>query len=200
MANITMHVSLWMEKVMKVLFISLIFFLFSVQGEEQKYYRWIDEKGTTHYSDTPAPKDFNADITIMPSNGPRYQAMTEPEPEQKIKNNLTVKNKSNEFEQKASQIMLISPQNNDTIRHNQGNFAVEISSDKPLGKKQQIRILLDGKVLTSKHGNSFILRNIDRGSHKIKAQLIDNGEVIDSTKLITIFLHRAIIAKSKKIK
>lgn len=167
----------------------------------REYYRWVDENGTIHFSDLPPELniDINIDITTYSFDEsidvnrnikiPLPVIPPEPPGVVDILEEL-------EFLEIATRIRLASPQNDATIRNNQGDIAVKVNTNNPLGDNQWIRVLLDGKIHAKKQSNLITLKNIDRGSHTLAAQLLENGKVIAKTKRITVFLHRAILHKT----
>lgn len=157
-----------------------------------EYYRWVDEKGTLHFSDSPPEVSLEIEVTIDPlklPGQPENQLMpdspdTPPSPLSPPKPAL------------ASTIKLLSPADDATLRNNQGDITLKIATDLPLGKDQSVRAVIDGKAQAAKKSSSLSLSNVDRGSHTIKVQLLQNGKVIATSHSITVFLHRAIQHKA----
>lgn len=173
----------------------IIGYLCSLQAFALEYYRWVDENGTLHLSDTP-PEYRDKTNSRVGINTQSFGSSTKtktPSPS----NAIAIPNHSYDmFEELsslniASSIQLISPQNDETIRNNQGNIVVQAKTNNPLAKDQFVRVWLDGKIHATKKNQTFTLKNIDRGSHSLLVQLIKNDTVITSTPPITVFLHRA---------
>lgn len=178
----------------------LICCVFSVQAFPSEYYRWVDENGTVHFSDS--PPEFNLEIKVdVGFTATSFESSdikappSPPSPSAPPLVTLSEDIVTEEVLEIASSIALISPPNEATIRNNQGNIIVKASTDFPLGENQSIRVLLDGKKQTNQQRNTVTLENIDRGSHTLSVQLIDNGKVISASRRITVFLHRAIFRK-----
>lgn len=96
------------------------------------------------------------------------------------------------------QVEINQPKENTTIRDNTGSVYVA-GSIKPIFKKGlNIQLYLDGKPYEKPQSHSmFVLRNIDRGEHIIKMQLLnEKGKVIASSKSITFYMHRAAVNKA----
>ncbi|OEE63510.1 hypothetical protein A1OQ_08730 [Enterovibrio norvegicus FF-162] len=156
-----------------------------------EYYRWVDENGTVHFSDArpeiSIEMTFDVDILTQPNSGnvaaPSSPA-TPPIPP------------IPEAPALATRVTLLSPTNDATIRNNQGMINIELSTDLPLGKNQKVRALVDGKSQPSQQSLQLALDNLDRGSHTIKVQLLQDGKVIATTSSVTVFLHRAIQRKA----
>ena len=57
----------------------------------------------------------------------------------------------------------------------------------------KVRLIMNGAIHGEPQTRSvFILRDVDRGEHKIKLELINNqGKIIASSKERTVYLHRS---------
>ena len=154
------------------------------------YYRWEVENGVVHFSDSP-PKNAKQSekyaIPIIPSTSNAPPAPPSPsQPPTPLELNIPAK---------ASEISIISPKNEATIHNNLGNIAVMMATNLPLSETQSLRLVIDGKKQQKQRKSLVLLENIDRGTHKLQAQLIENNKVVATSKLVTIFLHRAIKRK-----
>ena len=176
------------------LFMLFFIFLFSCESVfSQEYYRWTDENGTAHFSETPPPAslEIQLDLKVIKQQITSSETTSPEIPEVPDTPLSAEKTEHTKSIQTASEINLVSPKNDETIRNNQGNILIQFSTNKPLDKDQYIQLLFDGKKVDAQQGNAFILKNINRGEHSLKGQLMRNEKIIDSTKKITIFLHRA---------
>ncbi|PKF51387.1 DUF4124 domain-containing protein [Enterovibrio nigricans] len=154
------------------------------------YYRWVDEHGVVHFSDSPpeASIELNIELKAIPLNThPDIAAPMTPEaPPVPPQPPAPL----------ASDILLLSPLNEDTIRNSEGNITLSLSTDLPLGEQQSVRAVVDGKPLKSQKDLSIQLNNVDRGEHSIKVQLLQGGKVIASSDSATVFVHRTIHRKA----
>lgn len=157
------------------------------------YYRWVDENGTLHFSDAPPSVSLELDVEIstvpLPSqNAPEVFAPDAPDaPDTPA---------TPETPPQASRISLLSPADEATVRHNEGTITLHLSTDLPLGKNQSVRAVMDGKKQPSSKDVSLTLKNVDRGAHTIKVQLLENGKVIAASHSVTVYLHRAKVKKA----
>jgi hypothetical protein len=96
-------------------------------------------------------------------------------------------------------ISIIKPYLNETIRDNNGNIAVVIDLEPVLRPGDHILLFMDDKeVVKGKTKTSFALNNVDRGSHTIRATVVDKtGAALISSKSVIFHLHRAIIKKKQ---
>lgn len=156
-----------------------VLFSFAVAATSTKIYVWRNEQGVLVFSDTPRPgaeevkvKNKNDQLTSVDTSI------------------LDIKPKAIE---ENYQVSISQPENNATVRDNTGSVYVA-GRIKPIFKKGlKIQLYLDNTPYQEPQDHSmFVLRNIDRGEHKIKMDLINNqGKVIASSKAIVFYMHRA---------
>ncbi len=152
-----------------------------VNASTAKIYVWRNEKGELVYSDTPRPGA--EEVKTKPGNI--------------IKSSTTLETQVLDIEsQKIAedyQVVINHPKNNTTIRDNTGSVYIS-GSIMPIFKRGlKIQLILDDKPhLKPQTHTMFSLRNIDRGEHQIKMQLLnEKGKVIALSKAITFYMHRA---------
>ena len=158
-----------------------ISFAFPVQATSAKIYVWRNEKGVLVFSDSPRPGA--EEVKLKPGNTTM--------PSMNIETSLLDINPNiikNDY-----QVVITQPQDNATIRDNTGSVYIS-GGIKPVFKRGfKVQLILDDKPHKKPQAHSmFSLRNIDRGEHQIKMNLLDNeGKVIASSKPITFYMHRA---------
>ncbi|OUR60163.1 DUF4124 domain-containing protein [Colwellia sp. 39_35_sub15_T18] len=152
-----------------------------VNGSTAKIYVWRNEKGELVYSDTPRPGA--EEVITKPGNV--------------IQSSTTIDTQVLDIQTKKItddyQVVINHPKNNTTIRDNTGSIYIS-GSIKPIFKRGlKIQLILDGKpYLRPQTHTMFSLKNIDRGEHQIKMQLLnEKGKVIALSKAITFYMHRA---------
>ena len=153
-------------------------------AEAAKVYVWRNAEGTLVYSDSPKPGA--EEVTVKDPNISSSSIDTSIL-------DLTPKKISNKY-----QVEITQPEENATIRDNTGSVYVS-GRIKPIFKRGlSINLLLDGQPYLKPQTHSmFVLRNIDRGEHKIKMELLDEkGKVIASSDPITFYMHRASVNKA----
>lgn len=90
------------------------------------------------------------------------------------------------------QVEITQPKDHTTIRDNSGSLFISGRVAPVFKRGFKVRLIMNGAI----HGESqthsvFILRNVERGEHKIKLELINNqGKIIASSKERTVYLHR----------
>lgn len=153
----------------------------SVNASTAKIYVWHNEKGELVYSDTPRPGA--EEVETKPGNV--------------IKSSTSLETQVLDIHTKKIaedyQVVINHPKDNTTIRDNTGSVYIS-GSIKPIFKRGlRIQLILDNKPhLQAQTHTMFSLRNIDRGEHQIKMQLLnEKGKVIALSKAITFYMHRA---------
>lgn len=152
-----------------------------VNSSTAKIYVWRNEKGELVYSDTPRP---GAEEVKTKSNNI-------------IKSSTNIETQVLDIETKKIeeeyQVVVNQPKDNATIRDNTGSVYIS-GSIKPIFKRGlKIQLILDDEpYLEPQTHTMFSLRNIDRGEHQIKMQLLnEKGKVIALSKAVTFYMHRA---------
>jgi hypothetical protein len=91
------------------------------------------------------------------------------------------------------QVEISQPEDHATIRDNSGSIYISGRVAPVFKRGFKVRLIMNGAVHGEPQTRSvFILRDVDRGEHKIKLELINNqGKVIASSKERTVYLHRS---------
>jgi hypothetical protein len=163
-----------------LLLLTLIITLLScnVFAASTKIYVWRSDDGVLVFSDSPKPGAEEVDVREPNTASSVDTSMLDLTP-QVIKDDY--------------QVEINQPKENATIRDNTGSVYVS-GSIKPIFKQGlNIQLYLDNKPYEKPQSHSmFVLRDIDRGEHIIKMELLnEKGKVIASSKPITFYMHRA---------
>lgn len=147
---------------------------------QAQVYRSVDGAGNVIYSDEPAAGSVEVKVKELesikslgsPSISPRYK-------------------KQKQDEVVYTSIKIISPQNDLAIRDNTGNIRVSVLVHPGLRYGHKLVLYVDGKEYSSGRSSSFQLQNIDRGSHQLRAAVVDaNGHQQISSKAVIFHLQR----------
>lgn len=153
-------------------------------------YRWVDENGKVHYSDTPV------------KNAQEYESKENTLNQVKVNHSNLPTTKAQAEPGIQYQVTVISPTEEATVRDNNGDFSATASVMPETPKGAKLQLILDG----TPHGpaqsaNHFNLKAIDRGEHQLVVQLIDqSGKVLASSPTRRVFLHQANIQPKVKPK
>lgn len=169
------------EKHMKQLLVFILVAIISlpVYSGQAKVYVWRDENGVLVFSDSPRPDA--EEVTV------KEESAILPSVDTSI---LDIKPQV--IEDKY-EVVITQPEQNATIRDNSGSVYVA-GGIKPIFKRgYRVQLYVDGNPYKDPQTHSmFALRNIDRGEHQIKLELInDKGKVIASSVPVTFYMHRA---------
>ncbi|WP_244950671.1 DUF4124 domain-containing protein [Shewanella hanedai] len=182
-----------MHNIGKMMRLTLMILLISVTLMSQAaVYKWIDKDGNAHYSDEPVN---NSQVVQFKSN---TQNQVTPLPPQ----SGTMNSDTQEELAPSTKytIGIQSPQEEATIRDNNGDITIMAAISPNLSSGDVLVILMDDKVMGNAQTTPiFSLKNIPRGEHTfiIKA-VAQNGRQLASSSPRKIYLHRAIVNNSRK--
>jgi hypothetical protein len=151
-----------------------------VNAATAKIYVWYNEKGQLVYSDT--PRAGAEEITMKEGNVINSSSSIETQFLDINKKEILEKYK----------IIINSPENNAAIRDNTGSVFISAVVQPVFKRGLAIQLILDGKPYESPQSDTrFTLRNINRGEHTIKMQVLnEEGKIIALSKSITFYMHR----------
>ncbi len=147
---------------------------------QAEIYKWVDEKGI-HFADE-APPGVDAETVIVKppnSNSPAGSQSSEPTtrpmdhaPEHENSESKSIKHYTN--------LEITHPDHDQTVRANGGSVSVSCSLTPALQSDagHQVRFLLNGQPFAMSSSCSATLEGINRGSHEISAEVIDQEGLI----------------------
>ena len=161
-------------------FCSLLLMMSTLQAE---IYKWVDGDGNVHFSDKPRPGAET--ITLPPTQTFSPPAATEPA--------ATTPDIPRKTVPTYTKIMIVQPQDQETVRNNQGIVSVISRIEPELNKGDTLQLLYDGSPVGEPQTEPvFTLNQVYRGRHTLQLQILnESGSVIGSSDTITIFMHRA---------
>ena len=167
---------------MKLLPILLVLLSVNVQAD---VYKSINEKGEVVYSDQPAP---NAQRMTLPEL-PTYA----PPPIPSLSTGTTESKPVAASPYKS--ITIVVPENDATIRNNQGVVRVEVQTNPPLmiRRGDKIQFYLNGEPHGMPVGTTSIsFSNLDRGTYTLTSSVLNaEGAVLGTAEPVIFHLHRA---------
>lgn len=174
---------------MKVLF--LLCFYLVTSSAYPAIYQWKDKQGEVHFSDTPHK---GAKVIELPE----VQTFT-PEKLPKI---APVKAVKLAPKPRTYTIVAITrPEQEATIRNNQGFVAITVDLEPKLAKSDSLQLYLDGeKVGKPQQAQVFTLYDIYRGAHSVQVKVSDsNGKVISQSEEVTFYMHRPRVGMGSRV-
>jgi len=154
-------------------------------------YKWIAPDGSVTFSDHPPHPD--AEKVPLSDTQTFIPAPIAP-PKPSVKPNAEIE----EIEETTSysSVTITQPAHDESIRDNTGNITVTVAIDPKLRIKRghKVTIELDGAVVATTTSGQATLSNVDRGSHTLRATIVDrDGKALSSSSANTFHLHRASI-------
>ncbi len=182
-----LSINLWELKAhtMKLQQLIVLTLLLGSTSSHAELYKWFDEEGNIHYSDTPPHKDATPITPPQLTTTPALKVTRTP---------AVVDHIPAPPPFSYSEFRIQSPGNDETVRNNEGNVSLQFSIKPNLNSelKHSLSVLLDGKVVKRNiTSSSTSLSNIDRGTHTISAEIhSSSGTVIRRSSPVTIHVHR----------
>jgi len=163
----------------------VLFCIFSSAHAE--VYRWHDEQGRVVYSDEYVPGAELVDVSDLPTYTPTpiLQPVVAVEEDDATEEDVVP----------DYQLSITSPENDQTVRANDGNIDVTVDLTPELDNKErgdQLIVLVDGQQQGSAISEkNFKLTNIDRGTHTLTVSVVDSeGKILKISKAVTFHLQR----------
>lgn len=155
-------------------------------------YRWTDEQGNVHMSDKPPPA--NVEYEVM--DQPRPNVVTTPKPPPPPQDVVDTLGEPAEDEAAPKAVVyrslrIIQPQEDEGVRANNGEISITVSPNPGLGEDDKIVIYLDNKVVSRGKKTSVTIQNVNRGTHKTRAVIINRkGRTVIKSRTVTFHVLR----------
>lgn len=172
----------------RFIFLILAIALWLSTNAFSEIYRSVDKDGNVTYSDHP-------DIDAEKMEFQELTTYTSP-PQKQIKkagNKKTGQTGNHAPDASYSGLKILSPASKDTIRDNTGSVAVQLQVTPKLRIKLGHRFVLsiDGKQVASTTVPRYKLTNIDRGSHTLTAQIMNQkNKALTRPVSVSFHMHR----------
>jgi hypothetical protein len=150
-------------------------------------WKWVDERGITHYSDQPVPGAIK--IEVRAGNIAQGPAEDAPPSASGSPPAAAVTNYRN-FE-------IWRPENDQVFSNTGGQVNVEIRIEPAVGPGHTVNLYLDGKLVTGSARNalSYSLTGVTRGTHNVTATVTDQrGKQLQETKSVVFTVRQESIA------
>ena len=153
-------------------------------------FKWKDADGNLIYSDQPPPGTDKAESEVTKEELPQIIAVPAPKP------TTTTTSSSKAQSSKASrnrELTIIEPAHDTAVRENAGNvrISVRVVPENFAETGGILAIYMDEQEVSKGSQTSVQLQNIDRGTHTIKAELMNaSGYVVKATRPTVFHLQR----------
>ena len=166
----------------------------STAANAQQLYKIVDKNGKVTYTDKKPSSDVNYEKITVTTAKPNPEAAQKAraskqrwQPQQKSDTPKRFRG--------YSEVVIASPQNDQTILNDQQRLAVKLALTPGLQPGHKAQLLFDGESFDEPSKNlNFVLTDLERGSHSIQVNIIDaNGKTIASSNSVTVHVKRPIV-------
>lgn len=154
----------------------------------QTVWKWVDEKGVTHFSDSPVP---GATKMELGSSAPRSSS-TEPAPTY-----TPSPAETRPTGPAYSRLVIESPAPDESIINTGGKVTIRLASTPALSRDHVVTLYMDGARVEGfpANGMSFELSEVPRGSHTLKVVVsARSGEMVQESPTTTFHVRQESIA------
>jgi hypothetical protein len=155
----------------------------------QTVWKWVDERGVTHYSDRPVPGATRMDLQVPAPSGdapPAYADYSSSSPSKSKAAGLPYRN----FE-------IWKPLNDETFTNVEGTVQVSILIEPALEQGHTVQLYFDGELVSTQAGSgqNYTLEGVPRGTHSLRAAILDrNGNQIQESSAVQFHVRQNSIA------
>ena len=181
-----------MKRVMvKTFFIFLIAFSMAMASNAMSsdVYKVVDKDGNVTYTDKP-PADGSAPIKLAPISvieTPVYELPVEADSGDDVEKEMSLRDMRRQY----ADFAIVAPQQEESIWHPDSPVIVAWSVRNQLEVGMQVTISVDSAPHAKTTAQSVPVPQLDRGEHKIEAQLTDSrNRTIATAEPITFFVRR----------
>ena len=149
-------------------------------------YKWTSEDGVIHYADTYQPGSVRVKV---------------PDERGSSRSPVAVEDQATEETGQPDEadylsFDIIQPEQDATVRSNEGLVDVILKLTPTLQSSHAIRIFVDGKDEGELKSTQFSLNELNRGTHSLQASVVDaQGATLISSSTVTFHLRKASIIK-----
>jgi hypothetical protein len=160
----------------------------------QTVYKWVDEKGVTHYSDQPVAGAEKVEL----KGGANRSSAPAPTPSYAPPPSRETTSTRKETGPAYSRFVITSPQQDEAIINTGGVVRVEVAATPALDAGHRITYYLDGAQVPDANPSSMSheFKDMPRGTHTVKAVVSTlQGATIQETPTVTFHVRQQSIAQ-----
>ena len=147
----------------------------ATEAAESRIYRTVDEEGNVVFTDVPPREDQTSEqIVVETANSFLSEEAVGPQQQ-------WLEAEEGEAEESAfnyRSLVIVSPQDDEPVRENAGNLTVVAVASPELRRGHRMRVLVDGRLLQEGGQSDFTLENVDRGTHSLSTEIIDQSGIV----------------------
>ena len=187
----------------------------SAVAQAASVYRWVDSDGQIHYSDHPTagsePIELRGSSVYTPRELPDINRDDEVEPtDEEVEPTDEGAEPTDEEAEPAGEeeglegeevvyesLRVVVPDNDETVRSNEGEVRVSIELQPGLAQGHKIRIYLDGNKASGELPSTQVtLQNVERGTHSLAVAVVDaTGRELIRSPVSNFHLRRLAVLK-----
>ena len=171
---------------MKYMMLPMLLLMTVAAAEEKKIYKYTDENGVTHYSETKLNDDYHeADLpplSIVPSTPVKNRPQS-----------VSQQDEAGADPSAETELTIVQPAHEENLWGTGGKVTAQINElAVALQESNQLQFIIDGKKQPPADGLTQVFDGIFRGEHTLKARVINryNKKVIKESKAITFYMHQ----------
>jgi hypothetical protein len=145
-------------------------------------YKWVDKDGTAHFGES--ARAGAERVQLQPLQVYSAPAQVTFDKQEHVKSEPAV----------TYNLSIASPTGESHLWNNKGEVAVVLSLTPDLQAGQKIRLLINDHIVSELNALTTQLSGLDRGVHKLQAQLLDaQSRTLANSQVITFYLHKTIM-------
>ena len=155
-------------------------------------YKWVDEKGI-HFADEAPPGVDAEKVTVEPPNRSTSTGTQRSEPASRPMDDSSGQDNDAYRIRRYTELEITHPNNDQAVRANSGNVSVTCALNPSLQSAagHQVRFLLDGQPFAIESSCSTTFEELDRGTHQVSAEVIDQqGRILIRSEAAKFHLQR----------
>ena len=158
-----------------------------LEAQGETVYKTVNTDGSVNYSDqssSGASPLVLPPLSVMPSTANSQNTQT------------PVTTPAVEKTVLYQQLDILSPHNQETIWNNSGEVSITLQISPNITPPDLLQLMIDGKVMgSSKESTAFVLKGLDRGTHLLQAQIINqHKKIVKVSPVVVFYIHKAIAA------
>jgi len=160
-------------------------------GAQAELFKWKDADGNLIYSDQPPPGQGKEDTQIDKETLP--QIITVPAPETPSISSSSSSASKEQAPERYQSLAIIEPVHDTAVRENSGKVKISVQVEPYIFVERGhiLVIYMDGNEVSRGDQTTVVLDNVDRGTHTIKASILNrSGQVIKETGITSFTLQR----------
>jgi hypothetical protein len=137
-------------------------------------YRWVDENGVVHYSDTPG--EGAEVVNIRPAQGYKPPVRRAPvTPDAESGESEAAPGDDAEEEEPAYELAIARPQQEETLWNLEGQLDVSLDVSPRIRRGHRLRLFLDGEEVSGlpQRATAFTVSEVWRGAHTVRVGVYD---------------------------